>query len=159
MKSCSGYANAVRWDRIADPDAEPPGVEPGLQAVIDEVKSTIQQESWVIKRAFPYPDEILNTFLQRVFQQLVGYSTIGAPANGADPTTSRVGSRKSGLNIVIGVPALIAELAELHQFIGRRSQGAWADRTPRTSVSPGRVESGPAARRSLRAVFVRFVVH
>jgi exocyst complex component 5 len=47
-----------------------------LQAVIDEVKITVQQESWIIKRAFPYPDEILNTFLQRVFQQLVGSSRV-----------------------------------------------------------------------------------
>jgi exocyst complex component 5 len=61
------------WDRIADPDAEPPGVEPGLQAVIDEVKITMQQESWVIKRAFPVPEEILNIFLQRIFQQSVSY--------------------------------------------------------------------------------------
>jgi exocyst complex component 5 len=59
------------WDRIADPDAEPPGVEPGLQALIDEVKITAQQESWVIKRAFPVPEEILNIFLQRIFQQSV----------------------------------------------------------------------------------------
>jgi hypothetical protein len=59
------------WDRIADPDADPPGVEPGLQAIIDEVKITVQQESWVMKRAFPVPDEILNIFLQRIFQQSI----------------------------------------------------------------------------------------
>jgi hypothetical protein len=64
-------ANSYRWDRIADPDAEPPGVEPGLQALVDEVKITVQEESWIIKRAFPFPEEILNTFLQRVFQQSV----------------------------------------------------------------------------------------
>jgi hypothetical protein len=59
------------WDRIADPDAEPPGVEPGLQALIDEVRIVVQEESFIIKRAFPVPDEILTTFLQRVFQQSV----------------------------------------------------------------------------------------
>jgi exocyst complex component 5 len=59
------------WDRIADPDTEPPGVEPGLQAVIDDVKITVQQESWIIKRAFPVPEEVLNTFVQRVFQQSI----------------------------------------------------------------------------------------
>jgi hypothetical protein len=59
------------WERIADPDDEPPGVEPGLQAVIDDVKVTVVQESWIIKRAFPVPEEVLATFLQRVFQQSV----------------------------------------------------------------------------------------
>ena len=42
-----------------------------MQALIDEVKITVQQESWTIKKAFPYPDEVLNTFVQRVFQQSV----------------------------------------------------------------------------------------
>ena len=59
------------WDRIADPDAEPPGVEPGLQSLIDEVRLVVQEESLMIKRAFPYHDEVLITFVQRVFQQSV----------------------------------------------------------------------------------------
>ena len=59
------------WGRIADPDAEPPGVEPGLQALIDEVKLVIQEECYVIKRAFPYYEEVLTRFIQRVFQQSV----------------------------------------------------------------------------------------
>lgn len=59
------------WDRIADPDAEPPGVEPGLQSLIDEVRLVVQEESFIIKRAFPFADEVLTRFLQRVFQQSI----------------------------------------------------------------------------------------
>nr|OQO26898.1 hypothetical protein B0A51_08351 [Rachicladosporium sp. CCFEE 5018] len=59
------------WDRLADPDTEPPGVEPGLQSLIDEVKVVVQEESFIIKRAFPYYDEVLARFLQRVFQQSI----------------------------------------------------------------------------------------
>lgn len=59
------------WDRLADPDMEPPGIEPGLQSLIDEVKVVVQEESFIIKRAFPYYDEVLARFLQRVFQQSI----------------------------------------------------------------------------------------
>ena len=59
------------WARIGDPDAEPPGVEPGLQALIDEVKLVVQDESFDIRRAFPYYEEVLTRFLQRVFQQSI----------------------------------------------------------------------------------------
>ncbi|KAF2397459.1 exocyst complex component Sec10, partial [Trichodelitschia bisporula] len=59
------------WERIADPDAEPPGVEPGLQALIDEVKLVVQEESFIIKRAFPFYEEVLARFVQRVFQQSI----------------------------------------------------------------------------------------
>lgn len=59
------------WDRIADPDAEPPGVEPGLQSLIDEVRLVVQEESFIIKRAFPFCDEVLTKFVQRVFQQSI----------------------------------------------------------------------------------------
>lgn len=63
--------DAETWDRIADPDSEPPGVEPGLQTLIDEVKFVVQEESFIIKRAFPFYEEVLTRFLQRVFQQSV----------------------------------------------------------------------------------------
>ncbi|GAM86679.1 hypothetical protein ANO11243_046970 [Dothideomycetidae sp. 11243] len=59
------------WDRLADPDAEPPGVEPTLQSLIDEVKLVAQEESFIIKRAFPYHEEVLARFIQRVFQQSI----------------------------------------------------------------------------------------
>lgn len=59
------------WERMADPDAEPPKVEPSLQSLIDEVKVVVQEESAIIKRAFPYYDQVLGKFLQRVFQQSI----------------------------------------------------------------------------------------
>ncbi|KAJ9196137.1 hypothetical protein DTO166G4_6611 [Paecilomyces variotii] len=59
------------WEKMADPDAETPGVEPSLQSLVDEVKVVVQEESAIIKRAFPYYDEVLGRFLQRVFQQSI----------------------------------------------------------------------------------------
>ena len=59
------------WEQLADPDAEPPGVEPSLQSLIDEVKIVVQDESAIIKKAFSYYDVVLGRFLQRVFQQSI----------------------------------------------------------------------------------------
>lgn len=59
------------WDRLNDPDAEPPGVEPSLQSLIDEVRIVVQEESLTIKRAFPYYEEVLIRFIQRIFQQSI----------------------------------------------------------------------------------------
>ncbi|KAL8744206.1 MAG: hypothetical protein Q9190_003513, partial [Brigantiaea leucoxantha] len=59
------------WERLADPDAEPPGVEPSLQSLLDEVKLFVQDESLIIKRAFPYSEQVMTKFLQRVFQQSI----------------------------------------------------------------------------------------
>lgn len=59
------------WMRLSDPDADLPGVEPGLQSLIDEVKVVVQEESAIIKRAFPYPEQVLGKFVQRVFQQSI----------------------------------------------------------------------------------------
>lgn len=59
------------WVRLSDPDAQLPGVEPGLQSLIDEVKVVVQEESAIIKRAFPYPEQVLGKFVQRVFQQSI----------------------------------------------------------------------------------------
>ena len=59
------------WLRLSDPDAQLPGVEPGLQSLIDEVKVVMQDESAIIKRAFPHPEQVLSKFVQRVFQQSI----------------------------------------------------------------------------------------
>ena len=59
------------WMRLSDPDAALPGIEPGLQSLIDEVKVVVQEESGIIKRAFPYPEQVLGKFLQRLFQQSI----------------------------------------------------------------------------------------
>jgi hypothetical protein len=59
------------WERLQDPDADAPGVEPSLQSLVDEVRIVVQEEAANIKRAFPYYDEVLIKFLQRVFQQSI----------------------------------------------------------------------------------------
>lgn len=59
------------WEQLADPDSEPPGVEPTLQSLCDEVKIVMQEESFIIKRAFPYYEKVLVKFIQRVFQQSI----------------------------------------------------------------------------------------
>ncbi|KEY67546.1 hypothetical protein S7711_02462 [Stachybotrys chartarum IBT 7711] len=64
-------ADGQTWDQLADPDSEPPGIEPSLQSLIDEVKIVMQEESFIIKRAFPYYETVLSKFIQRVFQQSI----------------------------------------------------------------------------------------
>lgn len=59
------------WERLADPDSDPPGVEPSLQSLIDEIRVVMQEESFIIKRAFPYYDVVLTKFIQRIFQQSI----------------------------------------------------------------------------------------
>lgn len=63
--------DAETWVRLSDPDAELPGVEPGLQSLIDEVRVVVQEESLIIKRAFPFPEQVMGKFVQRVFQQSI----------------------------------------------------------------------------------------
>ncbi|OJD21503.1 hypothetical protein ACJ73_07157 [Blastomyces percursus] len=63
--------DAEAWEKLADPDAEPPVVEPSLQSLVDEVKVVVQEESTIIKRAFPYYEQVLEKFLQRIFQQSI----------------------------------------------------------------------------------------
>ncbi|KAL8661072.1 MAG: hypothetical protein Q9202_005944 [Teloschistes flavicans] len=59
------------WERLADPDADPPGVEPSLRSLITGIKKDIQDEAVIIKRAFPYAEQVMIKFLQRVFQQSI----------------------------------------------------------------------------------------
>lgn len=59
------------WERLADPDADPPGVEPSLQSLVDEVRIVVQEESIIIKRAFPYSEQVIGKFVQRIFQQSI----------------------------------------------------------------------------------------
>lgn len=59
------------WEALADADADAPGVEPSLQSLVDEVKMVMQEESFIIKRAFPYYEKVLVKFIQRVFQQSI----------------------------------------------------------------------------------------
>jgi exocyst complex component 5 len=64
-------ADGETWDHLADPDSDPPGVEPTLQSLVDEVRIVMQEESFIIKRAFPYYEKVLVKFIQRVFQQSI----------------------------------------------------------------------------------------
>ncbi|KAK2592323.1 Exocyst complex component 5 [Conoideocrella luteorostrata] len=64
-------ADGETWEILADPDSDPPGVDPGLQSLVDEVKIVMQEESFIIKRAFPYYETVLTKFIQRVFQQSI----------------------------------------------------------------------------------------
>jgi exocyst complex component 5 len=59
------------WNQLADPDQDPPAVEASLQGLVDEVKIVMQEESFIIKRAFPYYETVLIKFIQRVFQQSI----------------------------------------------------------------------------------------
>jgi len=59
------------WEKLADPDSDPPGVEPSLQSLIDEIRLVMQDESFIIKRAFPYYEVVLIKFIQRIFQQSI----------------------------------------------------------------------------------------
>lgn len=59
------------WEKLADPDADNPTVEPSLQSLVDEVKVVAQDESSMIKRSFPYYEQVLGKFLQRVFEQSI----------------------------------------------------------------------------------------
>lgn len=66
-----GMVDNDTWERLADPDADPPNVEPTLQSLVDEVRLVMQEESFIIKRAFPYYEIVLTKFTQRVFQQSI----------------------------------------------------------------------------------------
>ncbi|KAI9647375.1 Exocyst complex component 5 [Ciborinia camelliae] len=59
------------WEILADPDSEPPGVESSLQSLVDEIRTVMQEESFMIKRAFPFYEVVLIKFIQRVFQQSI----------------------------------------------------------------------------------------
>ncbi|CCX34869.1 exocyst complex component Sec10-like protein [Pyronema domesticum] len=56
-------------ERLSDPDDTPPGLEPSLVSLISEVREVLKVESETIKDVFPFPEQVLGTLLQRVFQQ------------------------------------------------------------------------------------------
>ena len=62
------------WNTLSDPDSLPPRVEPSLQALFSEIRSTVEVEAQIISAVFPSPLIVMSTFLQRVFAQSVqGY--------------------------------------------------------------------------------------
>jgi hypothetical protein len=65
---------SAMWATIADPDAMPPKGERSLQALFDEIRSTVEVEAQIISAVFPNPLLVMSTFLHRVFAQSVqGY--------------------------------------------------------------------------------------
>ncbi|WVF69874.1 hypothetical protein IAT40_004656 [Kwoniella sp. CBS 6097] len=59
------------WATIGDPDAAPPTIEPGLEALFKEIRITVSQEAQIVKAVFPNPSAVLQVFLQRVFAQVI----------------------------------------------------------------------------------------
>jgi len=60
-----------RLERLSDPDADPPGAEPGLLNQCDEIRTIVKQEASIIGDVFPHPSTVIQVFLQRIFQQSV----------------------------------------------------------------------------------------
>jgi hypothetical protein len=65
-----------RWDSLPNPDARPPKVESGLEELFSEIRSTVDQESQIVKFVFPNPPLVMQVFLQRVFAQSVSTFTL-----------------------------------------------------------------------------------
>lgn len=67
-------AYLVRADQLTDPDEAPPGLDPSLVTLIKEMEQNLKDESKIIRDVFPYPEQVLGSFLQRIFQQSVRQS-------------------------------------------------------------------------------------
>ncbi|KAF3911626.1 hypothetical protein AA313_de0201379 [Arthrobotrys entomopaga] len=59
------------WDKLPDPDANPPPLERSLAEIIEAAKYVVIQESSLIKEIFPIPGDVTKSFLQRIFQQTI----------------------------------------------------------------------------------------
>lgn len=56
-------------ERLTDPDDTPPGLEPTLTNLIKEIEQNLKDESKIIGQVFPNQEQVLGSFLQRIFQQ------------------------------------------------------------------------------------------
>src|SRR5436190_1394471 len=68
------WTNFNRLEKLSDPDADPPGAEPGLLNLCDEIRTIVKQEASIIGDVFPHPSTVIQVFLQRIFQQSVYFS-------------------------------------------------------------------------------------
>ncbi|KAK6340654.1 Exocyst complex component 5 [Orbilia brochopaga] len=59
------------WDKLPDPDADPPPLERSLTEIIEAARYVVIQESSLIKDIFPIPGDVTKSFLQRIFQQTI----------------------------------------------------------------------------------------
>ena len=63
--------NVISWKNIGDPDASPPKIEPGMEALFKEIRVTVSQEVQIVKAVFPDPSSVMQVFIRRVFAQVV----------------------------------------------------------------------------------------
>lgn len=61
----------LSWEELSDPDRLAPTHEPGLVALFQEIRVTVEQEAQIIQAVFPMKEEVMRVFLQRVFAQVV----------------------------------------------------------------------------------------
>ncbi|GJJ10552.1 hypothetical protein Clacol_004779 [Clathrus columnatus] len=59
------------WDSISDPEVSPPKREPGIEALFEEIRTTVAQEAEIVQAVFPNPPMVMQVFLQRVFAQSI----------------------------------------------------------------------------------------
>jgi hypothetical protein len=90
----------VRWKTIGDPDTPAPKFEPGMAALVKEIRSTVSQEAQIVKAVFPDPAAVLQVFLQRVFAQVV--RRLHLTQLTADIATSRITSPARIIHINAG---------------------------------------------------------
>ncbi|ORY81928.1 exocyst complex component Sec10-like protein [Protomyces lactucae-debilis] len=64
-------AHGDLWTALADPDAEPPGLDPSLVVLFREIKRTLKDEFQMMHRIFPKAVTVKSLFLQRIFAQTI----------------------------------------------------------------------------------------
>lgn len=60
-------------DKLAnpDPDCEYSFIDPILRDLVDSAQAVLQEEAITIKKAFPYPDEVMVRLIIRIFQESI----------------------------------------------------------------------------------------
>ncbi|TFK28887.1 exocyst complex component protein [Coprinopsis marcescibilis] len=59
------------WSNLGDPDASAPKAELGLSDLFQEIRTTVDTETQIVKAVFPNPPVVMQVFLQRVFAQSI----------------------------------------------------------------------------------------
>ncbi|XAO27932.1 hypothetical protein I312_106799 [Cryptococcus bacillisporus CA1280] len=71
-KTLQEFNGGASWVTIGNPDEPPPTTEPGLEALCNSIRSTISQESQIMKAVFyPNSSAVMEGFLQRIFAQVI----------------------------------------------------------------------------------------
>ncbi|WVO25118.1 uncharacterized protein IAS62_006504 [Cryptococcus decagattii] len=71
-KTLQEFNGGASWATIGNPDEPPPTTEPGLEALCNSIRSTISQESQIMKAVFyPNSSAVMEGFLQRIFAQVI----------------------------------------------------------------------------------------